>query len=141
MRYHLLYFFIFFCAAIGQTQTDTCKGLNGKNQKIFKNNDFVTEFKGEFKCDDLINGFIIYRDTLNVVFCKLEFKNGIYSGEIDAKTGKIKKQDPKFLTEDGKKDMNGILVTGKKYIYDSRGLIMAIAVFKDGKYAGDGQIE
>lgn len=88
-----------------------------------------------------MNGYMIYRDTAHVVFCKLKFKNGKYAGEIDLKTGKKKVYNKGQLSEDGTFDENGNLLNGKKYIYDNNGLLAAIIQFKNGRYVGDGQIE
>ena len=39
------------------------------------------------------------------------------------------------------KYQNGILWTGKQYVYDKNGLILRIEIYKEGKYCGDGQID
>lgn len=36
---------------------------------------------------------------------------------------------------------NGILWNGKHYVYDKNGLLIKIEIYKEGKYAGDGQID
>lgn len=39
------------------------------------------------------------------------------------------------------KYQNGILWTGKHYVYDKNGLILRIEIYKEGKYVGDGQLD
>lgn len=49
-------------------------------------------------------------------------------------------KDSKQISEDGEY-RNGKLWNGKKYVYDKNGMLQRIEIYKEGKYAGDAQMD
>jgi hypothetical protein len=140
-----LFFILSFIVSLNIAQTSpNCKGKNGKDVRSTAENRFEIIEKGIFKCDELVDGQIIYKEGMEPVLYILVFKNSLYKGELDNKTKKIRKHEDqknkKQLNEDGKFEQ-GILVTGKKYLYDKDGILFKILIFENGKILGESVIE
>lgn len=120
-----------------------CKGRNGNNTRITKEKETEVIEKGVFKCDELIDGKITYKDTAGKVLYILVIQNHLYKGEWNNKTKAMKKAMPKKLSrteEDGKLE-KGILVTGKKYLYNNEGTLFKILLLQNGVILGEMPIQ
>jgi len=142
--YILLFPFLFLFTGISNlaiAQELPCEGFSDKvNRVLYQYDNFRVIEKGKYYCGIFMNGRITFIDSKNKTLCILSIKKGIYQGELNPKTGEPVKKKKGILNEDGEfKD--GVLYNGKKYIYDEKGLLIAIALFKDGVFTGLGKLE
>lgn len=137
----ILFVIINFVSAF--TQTSKCVGKNGQTKRITNDKYSQVIEKGTFKCDTLVNGFVWYKDSLHKTLYVLKYENRIYKGEWDTKTKTMKKKQKNnngTIDEDGVLK-NGVLWTGKKYLYDKNGLILKVLIFQDGHFLREGQLD
>jgi hypothetical protein len=126
-----------------KAQEPGCEGFTGKDTRIIlKSDNLIVRETGDYYCDTLTNGRMIFESPSGKKFCILKFSKGKYQHELDPKTAKpIKpKRNSKKLDEDGT-FLDGSLYNGKKYIYDEQGLLMAIVIITNGKFGGLGKLE